>query len=41
MLAKATVPEYEKYNKYIIESQDTATSGKEDEFLNSKKQVYI
>ena len=37
---QATEPEYEEYNKYIIESKDTGTSGKEDEFFNSQKQVY-
>ena len=37
---QATEPEYEEYNKYAIESKDTGTSGKEDDFFNSQKQVY-
>ena len=39
-VCQATEPEYEEYNKYVKESQDTGTSGKENEFFNSQKQEY-
>ena len=37
---RATEPEYEEYNQYVIESKDTGTSNKENSFFDSQKQVY-
>ena len=38
---RATESEYEIYNKYAIDINDTGTSNKEEQFFNSRRQVYI
>ena len=37
---RATESEFEIYNKYAIDIKDTGTSNKEDQFFNSRRQVY-